>query len=194
MDEYKYSDNYVKHGKSEDIMEESASEHDVPESSNKTVEYWKFAGIILVIAIAATLMSTALGFDWQEWMRWFMGGFFVFFGSFKLIGYEDYLYMFPKYDPIAKRFKYYTYVYPFIELILGFMYSANLNAPGRDIFTFIILSIGAVGIIKSIPRGETVRHACLGNVIKLPLSTVTLVENVTMSFMALTMIIAYYFL
>ena len=190
MDEFKYSDNYVKRDKSEEMMDRS--EHHLTDSSNKPKEYWKFAGIILVIAISATLMSTALGFDWQEWMRWFMGGFFVFFGSFKLIGYENFLIMFPTYDPIAKRFKYYAYGYPFILLILGFMYSANLNSPERDIFTFIILSIGAIGIIKSIPKGETVRCAYLGNFIKLPLSTVTIVENVTMSFMALTMIIAYF--
>ncbi|MDQ3158709.1 MAG: hypothetical protein M3P98_01045 [bacterium] len=192
MDEYKYSDNYVKRDKPEEMIEHS--EHHLTDSSGNAKEYWKLGGIILVIAICASLMSSALGFDWQEWMRWFMGGFFVFFGSFKLIGYEDFLTMFPTYDPIAKRFKYYTYFYPFIELMLGFFYAANQFTPSRDIFTFVIFSIGALGIIKSIPKGETVRCACLGNVIKLPLSTVTVIENVTMSFMALTMIISYYFL
>lgn len=203
---FQYSDNYVQRPRpqmpapeepvyqpedpQDDEYEQHEEHHHIePESTKK--EYYKFAGIIGVILACATIMSTVVGFDWQEWMRWFMGGFFIFFGSFKLIGYDMFINMFPLYDPIGKRNKYYTWVYPFIEIFLGALYCMNLGSLPRDLVTFVIMSVGAYGVLKVIPRGgEVVRCACLGNIIKLPLSTVTLVENAGMAVMALTMVIS----
>src|SRR5690606_29058660 len=122
--DYKYSDNYANRPRrrpnsvatvQEETMPTHAPHIVVPAESSQR-EYLKLGGILLLIVICATVMSTVLGFDWQEWMRWFMGGFFVIFGSFKLIGYEMFIMMFPTYDPIAKRFPLYNYFYPFIEL------------------------------------------------------------------------------
>ncbi len=198
--DYHYSDNYAQRprrrpGEPRPNEEHAEHTHDtavmVPAESTKK-EYYKLAGVFLVIMLCATVMSTVLGFDWQEWMRWFMGGFFVIFGSFKLIGYEMFILMFPTYDPIAKRFKLYNYTYPFIELMLGFLYCANLYPLFRDTVTVVLLSVGAWGVLKALPRGEAIRCACLGNVIKLPLTTVTLIEDVTMASMALIMLISHF--
>lgn len=199
--DYHYSDNYAQRPRKRPELHEEEEPHEhvatvhkmVPAESTKK-EYYKFAGVILVIIACATIMSSVVGFDWQEWMRWFMGGFFVFFGSFKLIGYEMFITMFPTYNPIAKRFKPYNYFYPFIELSLGFLYCANLLPIFRDATTVVLLSIGAWSILKSLPRGETIKCACLGNVIKLPLSTVTLIEDVTMASMGLIMLISNFVL
>ncbi len=196
--DYHYSDNYAQrprkrpehHEEDTEPHSHTAAAHVMVPAENTKKEYYKLAGVILAIFACATLMSTMLGFDWQEWMRWFMGGFFVFFGSFKLIGYDMFILMFPTYDPLAKRFKLYAYFYPFIELMLGFLYCANLYPIFRDTVTVVLLSIGAWGVLKSLPKGETVRCACLGNVIKLPLSTVTLIEDVTMAAMGLIMLIS----
>lgn len=194
---FNYTDNYTKQSGASGMEMHGAAEvampmdhHDMAGAVSDKKERWKFVGIIFVIAICATVMSGVLGFDPMEWMRWFMGSFFIIFGSFKLIGYEMFIMMFPTYDPIAKRFKAYNFGYPFIELGLGFMYAANLLPTFRDVFTFTIMSVGAWGVYKSIPKGETIRCACLGNIIKLPLSTVTLVEDVTMALMALVMLVA----
>lgn len=165
---------------------------DMVAAETNKVEYLKLGGVLLVIAICATIMSTVLGFDWQEWMRWFMGGFFIIFGSLKLIGYETFIMMFPVYDPIAKRFKLYNYFYPFIELFLGFLYVANLLELPRDIATIVLLGIGAYGVLKAIAAQKGIRCACLGNIIKLPLSSVTLLEDVLMVAMAAIMLISYF--
>lgn len=198
---FQYSDNYVQrrpvqpepedHQETPDHEPDHQHEHQMVEAQSNRREYLKFAGIIGVIVACATIMSTVVGFDWAEWMRWFMGGFFVFFGSFKLIGYDMFIVMFPMYDPIGKRFKYYTWAYPFIEVFLGALYCLNLLALPRDIVTFVIMSVGAYGILKQLPKGgEAIRCACLGNIIKLPLSTVTLVEDATMAVMAFVMLIS----
>jgi hypothetical protein len=161
--------------------------HVQPENTKK--EYAKLAGILIGLAITAGLASTAVGFGLDEWMRWFMGGFFIVFGSFKLIGYEMFINMFPDYDLLAKRSKIYTYFYPFIELFLGMLYIFNLAGIYRDSFTLIIMTIGALGVAKKLKDSGPIMCACLGNVIKLPLSTVTLLEDVVMAAMAFMLLV-----
>lgn len=157
-------------------------------------EWLKLGGVYAVIMICATIMSYVLGFDLQIWLEWFMGGFFIIFGSFKLIGYEMFVMLFPQYDPIAARSKVYTMMYPFIELFLGFLYVANLLPIFRDVLTLFIFGIGAWGVLQYTKKnqGEAIHCACLGNVIKLPLSTVTLIEDVLMAALSVIMIIGYF--
>lgn len=193
--DYQYSDNYVKHRKASDrprqsSMPEKASDVEMIPAEKTKKEYWKLAGIIFLIVICAAVMSTVVGFDWQEWMRWFMGGFFVFFGSFKLIGYESFHLMFPVYDPIARKYKWYGYSYPFIELFLGFLYCSDLFPLFRDVTTIVLLGIGAYGVRKAIKAQQGINCACLGNIIKLPLSSVTLLEDVLMVAMAAIMLVS----
>ena len=53
----------------------------------------------------------------------------------------------------------------------------------------LILSlIGAIGVIRSVLRKETIQCACLGTVFNLPMSTVTIVENLGMAAMAAWML------
>lgn len=156
-------------------------------------ERLKLAGVYGVITLCATIMAFVLGFDLQIWLEWFMGGFFIIFGSFKLIGYEMFVQMFPKYDPIGARSRVYTMIYPFIELFLGFLYVSNLLPVFRDLAVLVIFGIGAWGVLKytSQTKNETIQCACLGNIIKLPLSTVTLIEDVLMAILSVIMLIGY---
>jgi hypothetical protein len=200
---YQYSDNYANHRHKPEETPEPPVHLDhsmhpadatfVEAVSNKK-EYQKFAGVVLLLVACATIMSFVLGFDWQEWMRWFMAGTFIIFGSFKLMGYEMFILAFPSYDLLAKRFKLYNFFYPFIELFLGFLFAADVFPLTRDILTLAIMSVGAYGVLKALPRGNDIRCACLGNVIKLPLSTVTLWEDVVMAVMALIMLIGHFVL
>jgi len=156
-------------------------------------ERLKLAGVYGVIVLCATTMALVLGFDLQIWLEWFMGGFLIIFGSFKLIGYEMFVQMFPLYDPIAAKSKVYTMVYPFIELFLGFLFVSNLLPVFRDLVTLVIFGVGAWGILKYTSRGkhEAIQCACLGNIIKLPLSTITLIEDVLMAGLSVIMLIGY---
>lgn len=191
-----YYDNYARHREKSEpqTVASHSSHHDVamlPAASNRD-EYLKLAGVFGVIAICATIMSTVLGFDLQIWLEWFMGGFFVIFGSFKLIGYEMFVMTFPKYDPLAKRSQIYTYIYPFIELFLGFLYVANLLSGFREVATLVIFSFGSYGVLKYLAKNpEGIQCACLGNIIKLPLSTVTLIEDVLMAGLSGIMLVTY---
>jgi hypothetical protein len=153
-------------------------------------EYLKFGLIIAAIVLVALVLQnhySSSGF--LEYLRWFMGVFFVVFASFKFIGYRMFALMFAGYDVVAKRFKPYSYAYPFIELGLGVLYLANLLPAARDLATIIVMGLGTIGVAREIKKRSGIHCACLGNVIKLPLSTVSLVEDASMGLMALAMLI-----
>lgn len=159
------------------------------EGEGTAKEYLKFAGVILTILIISIALNGGFG-PWDEFLRWFMGVFFVVFAGFKFAGYKMFALMFAGYDIVAKRFKAYSYAYPFIELGLGLLYLLDLIPVSRDIAAIVVMGIGSVGVVQEIKKRSGIHCACLGNIIKLPLSTVSLVEDVGMGLMALLMLIA----
>lgn len=163
----------------------SSQSHNMVQGENSPIEYLKFALVILGI----TLVSFWLA-DGSDFVRWFMGVFFVAFASFKFIGYQMFAMMFAGYDIVAKRFKPYAYVYPFIELGLGVLYLTDVAPVPRDIATVLIMGVGSIGVVQEIRKRSGIHCACLGNVIKLPLSTVSLVEDVGMGLMAVYMLLS----
>lgn len=181
-------------------MHESHNEHaGIPahqmvagEASRK--EYIKFGFVIAGILLLSWLLYSLLGIGGiEDFLRWFMGVFFVVFAGFKFIGYEMFTMMFPSYDLLAMRYKAYAYVYPFIELGLGIMYIADVVPVPRDLFTIAIMAIGGAGVQAERRKRRMFRCACLGNIIKLPLSTVSLAEDVGMGLMAVVMLLARVF-
>ncbi len=145
--------------------------------SNKK-EYRKFLGVLLFIFLAATLMSTLITFRWFDWIRWFVGSFLLVFGGFKLISFDSFLQVFPRYDPLAARFSWYAYIYPLAEVLLGVFYILDI-APGvRYIVTFIMVTFGLIGMITNLDRqGPSTENTWLGNIFKLPMSTAILFED-----------------
>lgn len=163
--------------------------HNMPPSESSLIEYLKFALVILSIVLLSWWLNGNWGAGgWSEYLRWFMGVFFMVFAAFKLIGYNMFVMMYPGYDIVARRFKAYAYAYPFIELGLGLLYLADMIPVLREIITVVIMGVGSIGVFQEIKRRSGIHCACLGNIIKLPLSTVSLVEDVGMGLMALVMI------
>lgn len=160
-----------------------------PETNPK--EYFKFSAVIVaIIAIATTLYALNKGSGLSSYLRWLMGSSFLIFGLFKFLGYKYFVAMFPMYDIIAKKINAYAFAYPFIELIFAGLYFFNLAGPYKDIAVLLITGVGAFGIYKNLKSEGKIKCACLGNIIKLPLSKVSLFENLTMATMALVMLIA----
>ena len=168
--------------------------HHKPSESNLR-EYIKFAGVLVFITVFAYLLySWTDGEGVLTFIRFFMGVFLVVFATFKFIGYEMFVQMFRGYDLIAKRYKAYSYAYPFIELFLGVMFLFDLLPVFRKLGVLVVMSIGAVGVFQEIYHKRSGIHcACLGNIIKLPLSTVSLVEDLAMILMASIMLIGMLF-
>jgi len=153
-------------------------------------EYAKFYGVIIaILAISGWLYGGSETIGAGEYLRYLMGVFLVVFAGFKLAGYRMFVTMFAGYDLIAKRYQLYAQAYPFIELALGLVYLADVLGGLRDWLALIIFGVGTIGVAQEIyHRRSGVYCACLGNIIKLPLSTVSLVEDLSMALMALVML------
>lgn len=148
-------------------------QHHTEETTGK--DYLLFAGIILFIVVAAYILPGDLS-------RMFMATFFLVFGVFKLLDLKGFVRSYIGYDIIAKRFTGYAYAYPFIELALAAGYF--LSVPYVDYVTVIIMAVGAIGVARELLRGSKIKCACLGTYVKLPLTTVSLIENLAMGAMA----------
>jgi hypothetical protein len=138
--------------------------------------------VILIFCILLSLANSSHGYE--SIMISFMGYFFVFLSLFKFFDLQGFVKGFVTYDLITKHFKPYGYAYPFIELALGLGYIMGVGLIWVNLFTVIVMTVSGAGVIKSILSGEKINCACLGTVLNVPLSTVSILENFGMGAMA----------
>lgn len=106
------------------------------------------------------------------------------FAFFKLLNIQGFADSYRMYDIVAAKWKGWGYIYPFVELGLGILYLINIAPIATNLATFIILGISSIGVIRSVLDKRKIKCACLGDVFNLPMSTVTIVEDLTMVLMA----------
>ena len=141
------------------------------------------------------LISSALnfrGFTTLDFMLDFMGLFFFVFSLFKFLDLSGFALSFAMYDPLAKRIPLYGRVYPFLELILGFLFLAKIQLPIALLVTVILLSITTIGVCVVLLQKKQITCACLGTVLKLPMTQATFIENSVMIFMATFILLTHY--
>jgi hypothetical protein len=159
-------------------------------TKNNLKDFLPLISIITVIIIFTIYMlSTAANPDLMYGMRMFMSGFFIIFGAFKLVRWKGFVMAYKKYDLLAKKSTIYAYMYPLIEIGLGLAYFFAFNLLFTNIITLIIMIIGSYGVWLKIREKEEIPCACLGVVFKLPMTKVTLFEDLLMAIMAIVMII-----
>ncbi len=145
--------------------------------------------MIIISLLAALSINWQIGGDMRVWMHYFMGIFLVIFSTLKLFHPLDFADGFEMYDIIAKRSRIYAYCYPLIELLLGLAYLSFFLPILTYLITIIILTIGAIGVIKGLQQGLDINCPCMGTVLDVPLSTVTLTEDIGMALMAFILLI-----
>jgi len=139
------------------------------------------------IIIISTLLAIILMWVLQTtgYMIHFMGIFFILVSLLKLADWKGFANAFVMYDIIAKKSKGYAYIYPLIELGLGISFILFWNVMIAAVITFIIMGVGTIGVAQNLLSKSPVRCACLGTLIKIPLTKFTLVEDILMAIMAL---------
>jgi hypothetical protein len=144
--------------------------------------------IFLVIIVFNTIMHIVYSGDVLFAMRNFMAGFFIVFGAFKIINWKGFVEAYQMYDIIAKRSKIYAYLYPLIELGLGVAYLTAINLVVTNWVTLAVMVISSIGVAQQLLKKQLIQCACLGVVFKVPMTKVTLVEDVLMAVMAAGML------
>ncbi|MBN9524028.1 copper chaperone [bacterium] len=162
----------------------------VPPASHPTGPRPTYYPIVLLfglLVLGTGLLEVGSGaFDPTRAMNRFMGGFFLAFAFFKLLDVRAFADAFAGYDVVAGRWRAYGYAYPFIELLLGAAYLAGFLPVVTNAVTLVVMSVGTVGVVRTLLARRKVRCACLGAVFNLPMSYVTLTEDTLMAGMAAT--------
>jgi len=114
----------------------------------------------------------------------FMGLILIIFGIMKLYNLSKFVKIFGKYDIISNKFNLYGYLYPFIEILLGILILKNYYINPTLNFIIILMIISIISVILSLIKGEKLRCGCLGSFFHMPLSYVTLFENILMLIMS----------
>lgn len=167
------------------------------DAKKQKIEYIKLFFVFLAILIVSILLNTfaitkelntLVGAN--KFLAILMGVFFLTFAAFKLINLKSFAHGFAMYDIIAKRSKLYSYAYPFIQLIIGIDMFLIPSKAFVQLFAAVVSLIALIGVYFKWKAKEKIHCACLGNVIKMPLSTVTLFEDGTMFVIATYMLFA----
>jgi cation transport ATPase len=147
-----------------------------------------FAFITGVSAITAFHHET---FHTMQFMNAFMAGFFLVFSFFKFLDLKGFANSYAMYDFVAKKIPAYGFTYPFLELALGIAYLTAFNPVFTNWATIIIMGVSSIGVIESVINKKKIQCACLGAVFNLPMSTVTIIEDLLMVAMAVGMLVMY---
>jgi len=144
-----------------------------------------------LLLIFLYLFSATFLLHYKDWnsgqaMLDFMGLFYIVFSFFKLLDLKGFPESFRMYDPLAKVIPVYGWVYPFIELTLGLMFLLRYQVMIALIATIIILGTTTIGVSKTLLDKKSIRCACLGTALQLPMTEATFIENFIMLVMAIT--------
>lgn len=145
-------------------------------------------GILLTISTGITSSISPEEFG-ITFLRHFMAGFFLVFAGFKLLDLSGFAQGYSTYDLLAQKWYGYGYMYPFIELIFGFLMLAGFHPDWLLWSEFIIMMFSGVGVAIKLAKKEQFTCACLGTILKVPLTSVTLVEDFGMAALALALIL-----
>ena len=174
--------------------------HSVPSANNTDEDiprsFWETYKPILLLfgyILGATLLieAAAGAFDWMRWMRHFMAGFFLVFSFFKMLDVSAFAASYSSYDIVARRWLGWGYAYPFVELALGLLFLINFNPLITNALTFIVMGVSTIGVVQSLLAKRRFQCACLGAVFNLPMSNITLFEDVLMVVMSGAMLLVY---
>ena len=147
--------------------------------------------IILAYISVASILMNYKNWNSSEAMLDFMGLFYIVFSFFKMLDLKGFPESFRMYDPLAKRLPIYGRIYPFIETGLGLMLLMRYEVKIALIITLFVLGVTTIGVTKTLLDKKSIRCACLGTVLKLPMTEATFIENIIMIVMAISMLINY---
>ena len=144
--------------------------------------------IILAYIFIASILLNYKNWNSSNAMLDFMGLFFVVFSFFKILDIKGFSLSFRMYDPVAKKIPIYGSIYPFIEILLGVIFLTRFEVKIALVLTVIVLGTTTIGVTQILLDKRSIKCACLGTTLNLPMTEATLIENVLMIVMAFLLI------
>lgn len=156
-------------------------------TSKKTL----FLALLIVVFASLSIQVSTDNFSIKNWMISYMGVFYLIFSFLKLIDVKGFSITFSKYDLISKNIPSFAMIYPFIELFLALAYLSESFLLISYSLTLIFMTSQSIGVFISLQKKEIIRCACMGSSINLDISSLTLIENLIMIFMASYMVLNF---
>jgi uncharacterized membrane protein YphA (DoxX/SURF4 family) len=142
---------------------------------------------LIILFTLGTIEAFAISLktiSFHTWMMSFMGVLFCQFAFLKLIHLKQFQEGFSKYDLITKKYPAYGLYYPFIELFLGLLFLASIMTKLASLMALILALVGIVSVLIALRNKLDVKCVCMGTALDVPLTSVTLIENLVMGMMA----------
>lgn len=140
--------------------------------------------LVSILLITSITLTLSFGKGMIFGMHCFMGGFFISFAFLKFLDINGFVDSYSSYDLLAKKINAYGFIYPFLEFGLGLAY-INFWAPQWTyISSFILMVFSSIGVIQAVRKKQEIKCACMGTMFDLPMSTITIVEDLVMAIMA----------
>jgi len=127
----------------------------------------------------------------NQFMTYFMGIVLIGLSSLKLWDWDGFSKSFQKYDVIAKRNSAYAKAYPIMEMLIGIALILQIFVLNVAAALIVLIGISTIGVVQSIVTKKEIECACMGSKIKVPMTSLTLVENGIMLVMAISLIIPF---
>lgn len=133
------------------------------------------AGVALASGAVLSGSIPKMGF-----MASLMGFFLVLVSTLKLLDLHSFVEGFAEYDLIARKFPFWGYFYAPVELSIGVSFFNPSWITFTALGTILIQFPSLVGVIGKLKRKSHIQCYCVGGLIKLPLSWVTVFEYTVM--------------
>ena len=160
------------------------------ETSNWFITYKPLLLVFFYILLVCFCVEIINGsFILHRFMPNFMAGFFLVFSFFKLLDLRGFANSYSMYDVLAKKIPIYGFIYPFIELGLGTSYLLAYRPMLTNLITLIVMAFSSIGVIMAVMNKQKIKCACLGTGFNLPMTTVTIIEDLLMAAMAAWMLV-----
>lgn len=173
----------------ETVRRQSVSKRKEDEQRTWIATYKPLLTVFAFITGVSLLTAfTDTGLDGMKAMRHFMAGFFLVFAFFKLLDLRGFATSYAMYDLLAQRLSVYGWIYPFIELALGLAYLLDWRPAFTNVATMVVMGFSLIGVLRAVLNKQRIQCACLGTGFNLPMSTLTIVEDLLMVVMAAAML------
>ena len=136
--------------------------------------------LTIVIVSSLSIQTPLRNFNLDNWFITYMGLFFMLFSFLKLLNIKGFSITFSRYDLLGKNIPGFAVSYPFLELCLGVAFLTNSLLITANLATLIFMISQCIGVGNVLRKKEIIQCACLGSSINLPVSYLTLIENLVM--------------
>ncbi len=139
--------------------------------------------VILSLSVATVWLLDVM------FMLSFMGWFFLVFGSVKILHIKAFIEAYHQYDLIAQHSKLYAFFFPFFEVLIGLSYLFMWQSKIMSGIVLVLMLVSAAGVAFRLHEGEVTPEVHMDTVFQIPMTWVTLGQNLLMAVMALLLLI-----